>query len=167
MNEIHIVAMQTEEEARRVSQFFLSEESFDDQRHTPGELEHFRTKPLESLGLDNYQIWYAVNDAGHIVGAISVTENEHRTGGYLWDYIVVRKDYRKLGIATRLYESLLQFVKQRQGRYILTYTCDLQEYSTIRRIFKERGFEHIGSYPDYYYEGEGRMAYLKKLEPLS
>ncbi|NOU93623.1 GNAT family N-acetyltransferase [Paenibacillus sp. LMG 31456] len=163
MNEINIVTMKTEREARRVSEFFLSEQSFDDQHHTPGEIEHFRNKPLESLGLPTHQHWYVENEEGDIVGAISVTENEHKTGGYLWDYIVVRKDYRKRGIANRLYETLLNFVKSQNGRYILTYTCDLQEYSTIRRIFQERGFEHIGSYPDYYYEGEGRMAFLKKL----
>jgi GNAT superfamily N-acetyltransferase len=163
MNEINIVSLTTEQEARRVSEFFLSEQSFDDQRHTPGELEHFRNKPFESLNADNHQHWYAENDAGEIIGVISVTENEHRTGGYLWDYIVVRKDCRRLGIAARLYETLLSFVKSRNGRYILTYTCDLQEYSTIRRIFQDRGFEQIGSYPDYYYEGEGRMAFLKKL----
>ncbi|TDF97142.1 GNAT family N-acetyltransferase [Paenibacillus piri] len=163
MESINVVLMEKEEEARKVSEFFLSEQSFDDQRHTPGEIDHFHNKPLESLKSDNHQHWYAAIPTGEIVGAISVTENEHRTGGYLWDYIVVRKDYRKLGIATRLYETMLAFVKERRGRYILTYTCDLQEYSTIRRIFKERGFEHIGSYPDYYYEGEGRMAFLKKL----
>ncbi len=50
-----------------------------------------------------------------------------------------------------------------QGRYILTYTCDLPEYQPIQKMFRANGFELIGTYPNYYYEGEARLAFYKPL----
>ncbi len=39
---MHVHELATEKDALRITDFYLSSESFDDQRHTPGELEHFR-----------------------------------------------------------------------------------------------------------------------------
>jgi GNAT superfamily N-acetyltransferase len=156
-------SMQNEADARRVSEFFLSEHAFDDQNHTPGEVVHFSKWPFESLQIPNHRHWYVENETGEIIGVISTRENEHRTGGYLWDYMVVHKRYRRLGIATQLYNTMVEFVKQQEGRYILTYTCDLPQYGSIQRMFSQLGFKLIGSYPDYYYDGEARLAYWRKL----
>jgi GNAT superfamily N-acetyltransferase len=157
-------SMQDEVDAERVSQFFLSEHAFDDQRHTPGEIVHFSKWPLESLQIPNHRHWYVENEAGLIIGVTSARENEHKTGGYLWDYMVVHRAYRQLGIAKQLYETMLNFVKIQEGRYILTYTCDLPEYESVQRMFKKLGFELIGNYPNYYYEGEARLAFWKNLK---
>jgi ribosomal protein S18 acetylase RimI-like enzyme len=158
-----VISMQNEADARRVSDFFLSEHSFDDQRHTPGELVHFSQWPLESLNIPNHRHWYVENEAGAIIGVISVRENEHQTGGYLWDYMVVHSNYRRMGIASRLFETMLEFVKAQGGRFVLTYTCDLPQYGSVQRMFRQLGFDQIGSYPDYYYEGEARLAFWKKM----
>ncbi|WP_158289435.1 GNAT family N-acetyltransferase [Paenibacillus flagellatus] len=155
--------MKTEEDARRISEFFLSEWSFDDRRHTPGEIEHFRHGPANSLSQEHHLYWYVENETGDIVGVTSCKENEHRTGGFLWDYLAVHRQYRRYGIAGLLFEALQSYIRSIGGRYILTYTCDLPEYVPIQRMFKERGFELIGRYPNYYYEGEDRIAFCKKL----
>jgi GNAT superfamily N-acetyltransferase len=156
-------AMQNEEDAERVSQFFLSKDAFDDQNHTPGELVHFSKWPRESLQIPNHRHWYVENENKQIIAVISTRENEHRTGGYLWDYLVVHREYRNLGIAKQLYETMLEFIEQQSGRYILTYTCDLPQYASVQNMFAKLGFQLIGNYPDYYYEGEARLAYWKKL----
>jgi GNAT superfamily N-acetyltransferase len=158
-----VFSMQDEKDAQRISDFFLSEHSFDDQRHTPGELVHFSQWPFESLNIPNHRHWYVENEAGDIIGVISVRENEHQTGGYLWDYMVVHRNYRRLGIAARLFETMLDFVRKQEGRFVLTYTCDLPQYSSVQRMFRQLGFELIGNYPDYYYEGEARLAFWRKL----
>ena len=90
--------MQNEADAKRVSEFFLSEQAFDDQHHTPGEIVHFSQWPSDSLQIPNHRHWYE-NESGEIIGVISTRENEHRTGGYLWDYMVVHKKYRRVGVA--------------------------------------------------------------------
>jgi GNAT superfamily N-acetyltransferase len=161
--DMRVIQLTTTQDAQRISSFFLSSYSFDDQRHTPGEIEHFRNVPLQSLQEKHHFHWYVENEAGEIVGVASCHENEHSSGGYLWDYIVVHRDYRKLGIASRLFETLKSQVLSVQGRYILTYTCDLPPYQTIQRMFRARGFEQIGHYPDFYYDGEGRIAFYMKL----
>jgi GNAT superfamily N-acetyltransferase len=155
--------LSTEFDAKRITAFFLSAVSFDDQRHTPGEVRHFQLNPLDSLHQRNHKHWFIENQRGDIIGVTSCRENEHQTGGFLWDYLVVHRNYRRMGIATHMFEALQAFAKAQEGRYILTYTCDLPEYLPVQRMFVERGFQLIGQYPGYYYEGESRLAFHKKL----
>ncbi|GAA3405687.1 GNAT family N-acetyltransferase [Paenibacillus hodogayensis] len=162
-SDFRVKLMATEEEARRISAFFLSEWSFDDQRHTPGEIEHFRNAPSDSLRQRHHLYWYVEDESGEIVGVTSCKENEHRTDGYLWDYMVVHRQYRQSGVAGQLFRALESYIVSIGGRYLLTYTCDLPEYLPIRTMFERRGFEQIGRYPNFYYEGEDRLAYYKKL----
>jgi ribosomal protein S18 acetylase RimI-like enzyme len=161
-----VIEMTTEEEAIRITEFFLSPSSFDDQRHTPGELEHFRRNPLESLKQVNHKHWSVENEWGEIIGVTSLRENEHQTGGFLWDYLVVHRSYRNLGIASKMFANLQSFVIAAGGRYILTYTCDMPEYLPVQRMFVQRGFQLIGQYPGYYYDGESRLAFYKKIPQL-
>lgn len=149
--------------AGRISEFFLSDASFDDTRHTPGELQHFRDAPLLSVGNPKHSHWYVEDDSCSIIGVASCRENEHQTDGYLWDYLVVHRSYRRHGIATLLFEALERHVAGLGGRYILTYTCSLPEYGPVQQLFRKQGFRLIGQYPDYYYDGEDRLAYVKKL----
>lgn len=161
--EFQVRLMSNEEEACRISSFFLSEWSFDDQAHTPGELEHFRHGPLDSLKQPHHMYWYVEDAGGQMIAVTSCKENEHRTGGYLWDYLAVHRQFRRHGLAHRLYDALEAYIRSIGGRYILTYTCDLPAYIPIQNMFRARGFELIGRYPNYYFEGEDRIAFCKKL----
>ncbi|MUT65914.1 GNAT family N-acetyltransferase [Paenibacillus sp. NEAU-GSW1] len=149
--------------AERITQFLLSEHSFDDTRYTPGELAHFRELPHRALA-GEHVLWYALNEAGEVIAVNSVTENEQQTGGYSWDYIVVHRSCRKSGLATAIIDEMLAFLMLIRSRYIITYTCDLPEYAAIRRLFERNGFSLVGRCPDYYYDGEDRLIYYRKLE---
>ena len=155
----------TEKDAVRITDFYLSPHAFDDQRHTPGELDHFRHAPKLSLSQRNHRHWFLENEEGEIIAVTSCKENEHQSGGFLWDYLAVHREYRRHGFAKVLFHALETFARNAQGRYILTYTCDLPEYLPIQKMFKANGFELIGSYPNYYYEGEARLAFYKPLSP--
>ncbi|MFX3633003.1 MAG: GNAT family N-acetyltransferase [Candidatus Pristimantibacillus sp.] len=148
--------------AKQIVEFLLSNYSFDDTRYTPGELEHFHELPSRALRQE-LVLWYAVNEAGDIIAVNSVTENEQQTGGFSWDYIVVHRDYRNSGIASTLIAEMTAYLENRESRYIITYTCDLPEYKTIRRLFERNGFSLVGRCPDYYYDGEDRLIYYRKL----
>lgn len=158
-----VIELSTEQDAQRITEFYLSAMSFDDQRHTPGELEHFCKAPLESLRQRNHRHWFVENEAGELIAVTSCKENEHQSGGFLWDYLAVHREYRRHGLAKILFRTLEDFVRSVQGRYLLTYTCDLPEYEPIQRMFRANGFELIGTYPNYYYDGEARLAFYKKL----
>lgn len=159
----HIMLMQTQEDAGRVSEFLLSDYSFDDMHHTPGELEHFRTKPFLCLTRDRYYYYMAVRTDGELIGAISFLENEHHTGGYILDYLVVHKECRHFGVASALMDTMTKAIRDLSGRYIETFTCDMEMYEPVRRLFQKRGFRLLAHMPDYYYQGEGKMLYYLQL----
>lgn len=100
-----IVRMTKEEEAKRVSEFLLSDYSFDDVHHTPGESHHFRTKPFLCLTQDRYYYLMAIDNRGELIGTISFLENEHHTGGYILDYLVVHHLLPTCGCSYGINES--------------------------------------------------------------
>ncbi|WP_419872034.1 GNAT family N-acetyltransferase [Candidatus Pristimantibacillus sp. PTI5] len=162
VGQFKIDRVSTTVEAEEIVKFLLSDYSFDDTRYTPGELVHFRELPYRALK-NELSFWYAKDEQGKIVGINCVAENEQKTGGYSWDYLVVHHDYRKAGVAAMLIEQMYVFLKEIQARYLVTYTCDLPEYDRIRQLFEKSGFTLVGRCPDYYYEGEDRLIYHRKL----
>ncbi|MFF2090987.1 GNAT family N-acetyltransferase [Paenibacillus sp. NPDC058174] len=150
------------EDAERLIHFLLSDQSFDDTRYTPGELTHFQQLPSRALA-EEIVLWYAVDEAGQIIAINSIAENEQQTGGYSWDYIVVHREYRKTGVASALIAEMFAYLQLIHSRYIITYTCDLPEYLPIRRLFERNGFSLVGRCPDYYFDGEDRLIYYRKL----
>lgn len=163
MDQYVIQTAASPEEMSRISTFFLSLESFDDTHHTPGEIEHFQNRPIESLAEEDSYYWYVQDDVGNVIAVISFLQNDHKTGGYILEYIVVHKNHRKAGLASKIMDQMVNFIVSKQGRYIETFTCDLMEYEAIRQLFVKKGFEKIGLLPDYYYPGEGKLLYFKKL----
>ncbi|MBD2867575.1 GNAT family N-acetyltransferase [Paenibacillus arenilitoris] len=160
--QFRINQVSTAEEAERIVAFLLSDHSFDDTRYTPGELVHFRELPYRALK-GELLFWYAEDASGQVVGINCVAENEQQTGGFSWDYIVVHRHYRKSGVAASLIEQMFLHMQAAGARYIITYTCDLPEYSRIRQLFERNGFALVGRCPDYYYKGEDRLIYYRKL----
>lgn len=150
-------------DAARISDFLLSPDGFDDRRFTPGELEHLSNHPTDSLSRADYEYLFVSDSEGRVLGVVSFFENEQRSGGYNMDYLVVRKQARKLGIASLLIERMMELVRERGGRYIVTYTCDIEAYLPVKQLFTTHGFRLIGVYPDYYFQGEARLSYYRAL----
>jgi len=155
-------AVQTMEEAAAVSAFLLGPDCFDDQRFTPGEEEQLRMLPVQSIGLPHMHCWYEREDE-QIISAIVFAENEHRSGGYRLDYFGVHRSYRQRKLGRRLLDAMIRYCIESDGRYIETFTCDLPPYDTARGLFERSGFEFICHLPDYYYPGEGKLLYMKRL----
>jgi ribosomal protein S18 acetylase RimI-like enzyme len=161
-SEFTIKQVKTGTEAGRVSDFLLGEYCFDDQRFTPGETDHLRWLPIRSLQEDSVICWYAEED-GEVIAAILFRENEHRSGGYLLDYFGVHRKHRHRGFGWQLLKQLFEFVAEQGGRYVETFTCDLPEYASARKLFERNGFQFMCLLPDYYYPGEGKLLYLKMI----
>ena len=157
-----VKAVTNEEEARKVSDFFFSEHSFDDTNHTPGERQHFLYKPYEALE-GNYQVRFVEDEGHNIIGVNSYVENEQLTRGYFWDYIAVHRQHRNKGIGGSFVREMMTYMKKMEARYMITYTCSLDQYAPIRHVFERLGFRLVGRWPDYYFEGEDRLVYHLKL----
>ena len=106
--------------------------------------------------------WYEREDE-QIISAIVFAENEHRSGGYRLDYFGVHRSYRQRKLGRRLLDAMIRYCIESDGRYIETFTCDLPPYDTARGLFERSGFEFICHLPDYYYPGEGKLLYMKRL----
>ncbi|MFC4303168.1 GNAT family N-acetyltransferase [Cohnella boryungensis] len=157
-----IQRLASEETAARIVDFFFSSNSFDDTRYTPGEEEQLKTLPYRALS-GEVVFWYATSEEGEIIGASCAAENDQKTGGYSWDYVVVHRQYRGWGIAANLLSHMIEYLRHASARYLITYTCSLPEYQTVRRLFDRNGFQLIGQCPDYYFEGEDRLIYWRKI----
>ncbi|MEI7025491.1 GNAT family N-acetyltransferase [Paenibacillus sp. y28] len=153
----------TELDAQRAVEFCLSDDSFEDQRHTPGELQQLQSIPFEALQSPGQFCWLAKKTSGDVIGIVCFAENGHSTGGYRLDYLAISRCWRRQGVAAELLRRVKQFVHNQAGRFIETYTCDLPVYEPARRMFELSGFRQVGHIPDYYFEGEGKLFYYCKL----
>ncbi|WP_219837871.1 N-acetyltransferase [Paenibacillus sp. R14(2021)] len=158
----HVEPLLLEEDARLISKFFLSDVSFDDMNHTPGEIQHYETNPFKAL-VSDYSYRFVKNERNEMIGVIGYLQNEQQTGGYYLDYLVVHKAFRRHGIAALLLNDMIGVLEFQEARYVLTYTCDTELYAPVRRLFERTGFSLAGRCPDYYFEGEDRLIYSLKL----
>lgn len=161
MHEIKI--LKDIESAKRVGSFLTSENAFE-QTWAPNEKTMVEKAPIDSLENKNHCYWY-VEDNDKVIAAMGVRENKYGSGGYEMDadYVAVHKDYRKLGLATKLLEEMEKYVKSNGGRYIHVLTCDIDSYAPARAFYERNGYKKVSEMPDYYVEGEGRIDYLKRL----
>lgn len=151
-------------DARRIVEFFLSEDSFDDRNFTEGEIIQLKSLPFECLKDRSFWFWIAENKAQDIVGVICIRENNQKSGGYFIDYFVVHKSFRRQGIASMLLDLSIKQVRMVKGRYIHVDTCDTESYSEVRKLFRKKGFIEAGRIQDYYFEGEGLITYYLKVQ---
>lgn len=161
MGKYRIKEVSTVADALKITDFLLHSDLFDD-RLTPGDIYMMKNFPLRSITEANFQYWFAEDVNGKVIAINGVAENEQRTGGYRGDYLAVQRDYRKSGVAESLFNIMLDFIKEKKGRYLVIYTCDLEEYGPIRDFLEKKGLVQVGFYSDYYYEGESLVTYYIK-----
>jgi RimJ/RimL family protein N-acetyltransferase len=159
--EYDICIVSSKKDAKQVETFFYSLDSFDDRNFTPGELEHMKTCTYNTLEDKTAIYWYAKNKEGKVIGALGITENAHRTGGYKGDYCVIHRDYRRNGLAHEMHRKMFEYMKLINARYLIIETCDTFYYKAIRSLLGDLGFIQIGHCPDYYFENEGLLWYFK------
>lgn len=163
-DEIHSLrTLKSRKDAKRISAFFLSEDSFDDRNFTNGELIQLKSLPTESLKDPDFQFWYIEGSENEIIGVISLRENEQKSGGYFIDYMAVHRQHRHRGIASQLIDVAIKYVQSSNGRYLQANTCDTALYESARDLYDKKGFLRAGHLPDYYFKGEGMITYYKKI----
>lgn len=151
------------ETAIRIGEFMTSENVFE-QQWTPNEKENVKAAIMRSLDNPNHQYWY-MEDNGKIIAAIGVCENKYGSDGFEMDedYAGVHKDYRRQHLATKLLESMENFVKSKAGRYIHILCCDIPSYAAARKFWLNAGYKQVAEIPNYYVPGEGRVDFYKEL----
>lgn len=149
--------------AEELIEFLLSVYAFD-AALTPGEVEQIYREPFICLRSRDMKYWLARDEDGKIIAALGVKETDHRTLGFCITFIAVDKRHRHEGIGKILLDEGLKFVKSMNGRFLIVDTSDRPEYEPMRNFMLSNGFVHVGTFPDYYYEGESTVWFYHKIE---
>lgn len=100
---------------------------------------------------DDSKFYIALNNKNEIVGtigALKITNEEVKMNS-----LYVRKDYRQLGIAKKLYELLLQFVKSKNYKVITLRT--FLKFTNAINFYENNGFiKYNQDDESYFYKKE-------------
>jgi len=159
-----IKPLKTKDDALRVVEFFFSDKVFEHE-WAPGEKEMLEKAVHGSLtDGENHQYWF-IEEGDKIIGAAGINENIYKSGGFEMseDYFAVGSDCRGKGVGSLLLQRIEDFVKGKNGRYIVIETCDTPFYEPACRFYEDHGYKKVGTIPDYYNIGEGKIEYYKGL----
>ena len=148
--------------ANKVAAFLTGGAAFT-QTWAPGEKTVVKKAVRTSLRGRRHAYWYIENDQKEIIAAIGVRENALRSGGFemVDDYLAVHKNYRRQGLGNQLLSAAERYVREKKGRYIYIESCDLDSYRPANQFYLKNGYRVVGTVPDYYVPGEGRVDYFK------
>lgn len=158
-----IYEVDTTDRAEELIKFLLSVYAFD-AALTPGEVEQIYREPFICLRSRDMKYWFARDESGVIIAALGVKETDHMTLGFCISFIAVDKRHRHEGIGKILLDEGLKFVRSMKGRFLIVDTSEKPEYEPMRNFMLSNGFVHVGTFPDYYYEGESTVWFYHKIE---
>jgi ribosomal protein S18 acetylase RimI-like enzyme len=89
------------------------------------------------------------------------TPMTERTFDLYW--IVVDPQYQSQGVGTKLLDFFEDTVRGMNGRMILIDTSSISPYEGVQRFYSEKGYREVARVPDYYWSGNDRITFCKKL----
>ena len=78
-------------------------------------------------------------------------------------WIVVDPKYQNQGVGTKLLDFFEDTVRGMNGRIILIDTSSISPYEAVHRFYLEKGYREVARVPDYYWPGNDRITFFKKL----
>jgi len=83
----------------------------------------------------------------------------------LW-WIAVAKERQGEGWGGFLLQAAEEVVRQEAGRLLLIETSSLPAYAGTRGFYEKYGYHWVGQLPDYYRDGDDKVVFAKKIEPI-
>jgi GNAT superfamily N-acetyltransferase len=112
----------------------------------------------------DYQIHCMVDDQDQAIGYICYGPTPMTQGTFDLYWIAVDPDFQKQGVGSKLIGFLEEWVKTRGGRMILADTSTIPHYEKTQYFYLKNGFQKVARIPDYYYPGNDRVTFCRKLE---
>jgi GNAT superfamily N-acetyltransferase len=112
----------------------------------------------------DYQIYCMVDDQDQAIGYICYGPTPMTQGTFDLYWIAVDPDFQKQGVGSKLIGFLEEWVKTRGGRMILADTSTIPHYEKTQNFYLRNGFQEVARVPDYYYPGNDRVTFCRKLE---
>ena len=111
----------------------------------------------------DYQIDCMVDDQDLAIGYICHGPTPMAQGTFDLYWIAVDPDFQEQGAGSKLVGFLEEGVKARGGRMILADTSTVPQYEKTRRFYVKNGFQQVARIPDYYYPGNDRVTFCRRL----
>ena len=111
----------------------------------------------------DYQVDCMVDDQDLVIGYICYGPTPMAQGTFDLYWIAVDPDFQEQGVGSKLFGFLEEGVKARGGRMILADTSTVPQYEKTQRFYVKNGFQQIARIPDYYYPGNDRITFCKRL----
>ncbi len=118
---------------------------------------------LKDQGQKDYTIYCMVNDQDQPVGYICYGPTPMTQRNFDLYWIAVDPDYQNHRIGSKLLVFLGETVKALKGRMILADTSSIAEYENSRIFYIKNGFQEVARIPDYYWPGNDRITYCKRI----
>ncbi len=113
---------------------------------------------------DDYQIHCLVDDQDQVIGYLCYGPTPMTEGTFDLYWIAVDPDFQGKGAGSRLLSFLEEVVKAKVGRLILADTSTIPQYEKTQGFYLRNGFKEVARVPDYYYPGNDRVTFCKKVD---
>lgn len=118
---------------------------------------------LNHPGQKDYEIYCFVDEKDLPLGYICFGPIPMTRDAFDLYWIVVDPQYQGKKIGSRLLDFLEMKVRNLNGRMILIDTSSLPSYKKAHRFYEGRGYQAVARVPDFYWPGNDRITYCKKL----
>ena len=118
---------------------------------------------LKDRNQKDYMIECAVNDQNELVGYICYGPCPMTDGTFDLYWIAVSPGLQNKGAGSLLIDFLVEQIAKIQGRMILADTASISEYTKVHRFYLGKGFQEVARIPDYYFQGNDRITFCKRL----
>jgi ribosomal protein S18 acetylase RimI-like enzyme len=118
---------------------------------------------LKDKNQKDYKIRCAVNDQDKLLGYICYGPSPMTEGTFDLYWIAVDPEVQSQGVGSLLIDFVEKEVRGLQGRMLLAETASISEYERTLRFYVQRGFKEVARVPDYYYPGNDRVTFCKRV----
>ncbi len=118
---------------------------------------------LKDENQKDYEIDCMADDQDQVIGYICYGSTPMTQGTFDLYWIAVDPDSQEKGVGSKLLGFLEKRVRTEGGRLILADTSTVPQYEKTRKFYLKNGFEEVAVIRDYYYPGNDRVTFCKKI----
>lgn len=107
---------------------------------------------------------YVSEVENRIAGFLIVGPTPATTGTYDMYWIASHPDFHGRGIAQALDRYAEEFVKQRDGYWLIAETSSQASYERTRGFYQKQGYQVLSRIADYYKPGDDLIVFGKRLD---
>lgn len=109
---------------------------------------------------DKKNEFFVIADSEKIIGCAGYSKQDDTKGVYFLCWLAVHPDFKRQGIATKLYSHIEAKLKLLHARLII---LNAGSNETNRFFYKKMGFKTCGTIPKYYSETKNLIWYYKPI----